>query len=345
MTEATAPMNHFRLLGRSGLRVSPLCLGTMTFGTEFSGGSDRTTSEQVLRRYLEAGGNFVDTANFYTSGTSEKWVGEFIAGVRDRIVLSTKYSLYTRMSDPNACGNHRKCLVQSLEQSLKRLKTDYIDLYWMHAWDELTPMDEVMRALDDVVRQGKVLYVGVSNTPAWWVARANTIAELRGWSPFVGLQIKYNLTERTPERELVPMAEALGLGITTWSPLEGGVLTGKYCVSDMASVDAARNIKHKLTDRNMKIAQEVVAVAGELGCKPSQVALAWLLEQPAVSSVILGARTPAQLEDNLASLNVELDSELRQRLEHATNIEPGYPMDFLTAPNIQKNITGGTVVW
>src|ERR1700678_218464 len=224
--ERSVKMKH-RLLGKSGLRISEASLGTITFGDEWGWGSPKAESQKVYEAYREAGGNFIDTANFYTGGTSEKFLGEFMQGHRDSVVLATKYSNAGPGTDPNAAGNHRKSMMQAVEASLKRLKTDYIDLYWLHIWDEITPIEEVMRAFDDLVRQGKILYAGVSDMPAWVVAKANTLAELRGWSAFVGLQIEYSLIERTPERELLPMAAALGVGVTAWSPLAGGVLTGK----------------------------------------------------------------------------------------------------------------------
>src|SRR5712672_3355499 len=219
---------QYRLLGNSGLRVSEAALGTMTFGDEWGWGSPKAEAQKVYETYREAGGNFIDTANFYTNGTSEKFLGEFIQGDRQSVVLATKYSNAAPGNDPNAAGNHRKSMMQSVEASLKRLQTDFIDLYWVHLWDQITPVEEIMRGLDDLVRQGKILHVGISDFPAWWIARANTLASLRGWSPFVGLQMEYNLIERTVERELIPMAKALNLGVTAWSPLSNGVLTGKY---------------------------------------------------------------------------------------------------------------------
>src|SRR3984957_11643512 len=218
----------YRLLGKSGLRVSEASLGTMTFGDEWGWGSPKGEAQKVYETYREAGGNFIDTANFYTGGTSEKLLGEFMQGHRDSVVLATKYSNAAPGNDPNAAGNHRKSMMQAVEASLKRLQTDYIDLYWVYIWDGITPVEEVMRGLDDLVRQGKVLYVGISDAPAWWIAQANTLAELRGWTQFTGLQIEYNLIERTVERELIPMAKALNLGVLDWSPLASGLLTGKY---------------------------------------------------------------------------------------------------------------------
>ena len=218
----------YYLLGKSGLRVSEFCLGTMTFGEEWGWGSSKEESRKIFNAYVDAGGNFIDTANKYTEGTSEKYIGEFISSDRDRFVLATKYTSNTRRGDPNAGGNHRKNMVQSLESSLRRLNTDYIDLYWVHAWDPLTPVEELMRALDDMVKAGKILYAGISDAPAWIVSQANTIAYSRGWTEFSGLQIEYSLIERTPERELLPMANSLDIGVTAWSPLGNGILTGKY---------------------------------------------------------------------------------------------------------------------
>src|SRR5258705_5640675 len=219
---------RYRLLGNSGLRVSEAALGTMTFGEDWGWGVGKDESRKVYDAFRNAGGNFIDTANIYTNGTSESFLGEFAKDHRQSMVLATKYTNANPGTDPNAAGNHRKSMMQSVEGSLKRLQTDYIDLYWVHVWDQITPVEEVMRGLDDLVRQGKVLYVGISDAQAWWIAQANTLAQLRGWSPFVGLQIEYSLIERTVERELVPMAKALNLGWTAWAPLAGGMLTGKY---------------------------------------------------------------------------------------------------------------------
>ena len=223
---------RYKLFGRSGLRVSELALGSMTFGEDWGWGATKEESKRIFDAYVEAGGNFIDTANRYTEGTSETYIGDFISADRDHFVLATKYTLFTRKGDPNFSGNHRKNMVQALEASLKRLGTEYVDVYWVHAWDFLTPVDQVMRSLDDMVRAGKVLYVGISDTPAWVVSRANMLAEMRGWSSFVGLQIRYSLADRTAERDLLPMARALDLAVTPWSVLGAGVLTGKYLEAD-----------------------------------------------------------------------------------------------------------------
>src|ERR1700685_461586 len=218
----------YRLLGKSGLRVSEASLGTMTFGDEWGWGSPKAEAQKVYETYREAGGNFIDTANFYTTGTSEKFLGEFMQGHRESVVLATKYSNAAPGNDPNAAGNHRKNMMQAVEASLKRLQTEYIDLYWGHIWDGITPVEEVMRGLDDLVRQGKILYVGISDASAWSIAQCSTLAELRGWSPFIAMQIEYSLIERTVERELIPVAKAMNIGVTAWSPLASGVLSGKY---------------------------------------------------------------------------------------------------------------------
>jgi aryl-alcohol dehydrogenase-like predicted oxidoreductase len=325
---------RFKLLGRSGLRVSEVCLGTMTFSDGSGWTASKEESRRIFETYLERGGNFVDTANRYAGGTSERILGELIAGERERLVVGTKYTASTRRGDPNASGNHRKNLVQSLDASLKRLGTDYIDVYWVHAREFLTPIEEVMRALDDVVRAGKVLYVGISDTPAWVVARANTLAEMRGWTSFVGLQIEYSLLERTVEGELLPMAAALDLGVLAWGPLGGGALTGKYGREDAAG-EGERRLgpgDRRLTERNLEIAHVVGGVAGELGIPPAQVALAWLRARPgAVVIPIVGARRKEQLEESLGYLEVTLDDEHLRRLDEATRVPLGFPHDFLRA--------------
>jgi aryl-alcohol dehydrogenase-like predicted oxidoreductase len=326
---------RYKLLGRSGLRVSELALGTMTFGEDWGWGASKEECQKIFDAYVKAGGNFIDTANHYTNGTSEKIVGELVREGRERFVVATKYTLNPRPDDPNGGGNSKKSLVQSLEASLKRLGTDYVDLYWLHAWDYMTPVEEVMRALDDVVRAGKVLYVGISDTPAWVVSQANTLAELRGWSRFVGLQIPYSLIERAPERELLPMAKAHEMAVTTWGALGGGVLSGKYEKGKpnpkgdrLSEGPWGQSI---LTDKNLGIGAVVAGVAAELGKPPSQVALAWVLAQRTRGLIvpILGARKLSQLEDNLGALALELPEPARAKLEEASRIELGFPHDFL----------------
>lgn len=326
---------RFKLLGRTGLRVSELCLGTMTFGEDWGWGSSREEARQIFHAYLDAGGNFIDTANHYTNGSSERMVGELLQGRRAELVLATKYTLNPRPRDPNGGGNHRKNLVQSLEASLQRLGTDYVDLYWVHAWDTMTPIDEVLRALDDVVRAGKVLYVGISDTPAWVVAQANTMADLRGWSRFAGLQIPYSLIERTPERELLPMARALDIAVTSFAPLGGGALSGKYQAGQENPkghrLSEGAWGRSTLTDRNLAIAAVVRETARELSQSPSQVAIAWVLAQRARANIIpiLGARRVEQLRDNLGALGLALPEGALARLDDVSRIELGFPHDFL----------------
>src|SRR6202140_1808492 len=289
----------YRLLGKSGLRVSEASLGTMTFGDEWGWGSPKAEAQQVYETYREAGGNFIDTANFYTNGTSEKFLGEFMQGHRESVVLATKCALAVPGNDPNAAGNHRKNMMQAVEASLERLQTDYIDLYWVHVWDGITPGEEVMRGLDDLVRQGKVLHVGISDAPAWWIAQANTRAELRAWTQFVGLQIEYSLIERTVERELIPMAKALNLGVTAWSPLASGVLTGKYHGEGKA--DGARmtneGMKEFLPEEQLaaRILSAVKSVSEPTGPSMAQVTLAWLRHQTVPVTPIIGARKVSHL--------------------------------------------------
>lgn len=337
---------RYKLLGRSGLRVSEICLGAMTFGEEWGFGATREESRRIFDAFADAGGNFIDTANMYTNGTSERFTGEFLGQERDRFVLATKYTLSMRADDPNASGNHRKNLVQSLEASLSRLRTDYIDLYWLHAWDFMTPVEEVMRALDDVVRAGKVRYVGVSDTPAWIVSRANTLAELRGWTPFIGLQIEYSLIQRTVERELIPMANDLDIAVTAWGAIGGGVLSGKYSgkPGKVKATDSRRKDSNlwRISEKNLAIAREVETVAREIGRTPSQVALNWVRQQKGVMIPILGVRTLEQTLDNLGCLDFELKAEQMERLSHISAIEMGFPYDFLAMDMAKKAVYGET---
>jgi aryl-alcohol dehydrogenase-like predicted oxidoreductase len=323
----------YKLLGNTGLRVSELCLGAMIFGDgRGEWGARPDVSAKIVETFAEAGGNFIDTANYYAGGESERLVGEIIHAERDRWVLSTKYTLSMDRRDPNAGGNHRKNMWRSLEASLKRLNTDYIDVFWVHIWDALTPVEETLRALDDLVRSGRVHYVGISDTPAWLVSRAVTQAEERGWTRFCALQVPYSLIERTVERDLLPMARALDLAVTAWSPLGGGLLTGKYGSALPKPEDTRVSSigRSGLTERNLQIADLVNAVATERGVSSTQVALAWVRAQQQRSVVIpiVGVRTVEQLLDNLGTLDVTLtDSEL-QRLDEVSAIELGFPYDF-----------------
>jgi aryl-alcohol dehydrogenase-like predicted oxidoreductase len=333
---------RYQLLGKSGLRVSELCLGTMTFGEEWGWGSSKEESRAIFNVFAEAGGNFLDTADFYTAGTSEKLVGEFAGKDRDRLVIATKYTSYRRKGDPNGAGNHRKSCFDALHASLKRLNTDYIDLYWLHAWDGITPVEEVMRAFDDAVRMGKVLYAGISDAPAWIVAQANTLAQFRGWTPFVGLQIEYSLIQRTPERDLVPMARAFDIGITAWSPLASGLLSGKYGKpgsGEPKRLDQAAFVQ--LTERNLAIARAVEEAAQALGKTSSQVALNWLRQRHGVIPIV-GARKLSQFQDNLACLPFTLPAEQVEKLNAVSQIDLGFPHDFLSADHIQEVMFGGT---
>lgn len=347
-------LDTYRLLGRSGLRVSPLSLGTMTFGTDWGWGTDLDEARHLLDTYVGRGGNFIDTANAYTDGTSEKILGEITQGRREQLVIATKYTMNRRRGDPNAGGNHRKSMVASVESSLRSLSTDYIDLLYLHAWDESTPVEEILRAMDDLVRSGKVLYVGISDTPAWQVSRMQAIADLRGWSPLIALQIEYSLVERTVERDLIPMALEMGLGVLPWSPLASGVLTGKYTAADLVAgpgeASAAGTRKNvavangALTERALLIADEVKQVAAELGRTQAQVALAWTLLNPAVTSTILGVRTQEQLADNLGALEVELTEDHIRRLDARSAVDLGFPHEFLTRPLTIAVTRGGVKI-
>lgn len=315
----------YRLMGSSGLRVSELALGAMTFGAN-DWGADLHESRSIYEGFREAGGNFVDTANIYSAGRSEEFLGQFIADHRQDVVVATKYSIPMR-GDINARGNSRKNMMESVHASLKRLNTDYIDLYWVHFKDETTPIEEIMRGLDDLVTQGKVHYVGISDAPAWQVARGNTIAELRGWSRFVGLQVRYSLLQRDVEHELLPMARALDLAVTPWDTLGAGMLTGKY--RDDPTVKGRASKRSTIEARDYEITAEVIDVANELGHTPAQVALAWVLGGEGVVIPLVGARTRAQLEDNLGCLAVVLSEEHRDRLDEVGAQRVPFHRDFL----------------
>ena len=336
---------RYKLLGKSGLRVSELCLGTMTFGEDWGWGSSQEESRKIYDAFMEAGGNFIDTANVYTNGTSEKYLGEFIASDRERVVLATKYTNGPANHNPNGAGNHRKNMVQSVEGSLKRLKTDYIDLLWLHTWDFMTPVEEVMRAFDDLVRAGKVLYIGISDAPAWIVSQCNMLAELRGWTPFIGLQIEYSLIQRTPERELVPMARTLDIGLTAWSPLASGWLTGKYSNGNGKEAESRRLDNESMSsfvqqnERNLQIASSVDSVAQEISCSSAQVALNWLRQQEVIP--IIGARKISQVKDNLDCINFSLSAEQIDKLNSVSAIELGFPHDFFNQEMPRQFVYGG----
>ena len=329
----------YKLLGRSGLKVSELCLGTMGFGTEAGWGADKATSFAIIDGFADAGGNFLDTANIYKLGTSEKIIGEYLSNHdRDHFVLATKYTLKDNTTNPNASGNNRKNMMRSVEDSLKRLKTDFIDVLYLHIWDDLTPIEEVLRGMDDLIKQGKVNYAAISDTPAWVVSKGNTLAELMGWSSFIALQVEYSLIARTPERELIPMAKHYGMTVTPWAPLGGGVLTGKYLRGEQGRIKPE---SRRLDDRSIKITKAVVAIAKELGVSPGNVALKWTTEQGFSSIPVVGATKPNQLKDNLKTIDVRLSPEHIQRLNEVSAIELGFPGDFFKEEGVKTNTYGG----
>jgi aryl-alcohol dehydrogenase-like predicted oxidoreductase len=345
----------YSLLGRSGLRVSPLCLGTMTFGTEWGWGADAEASRAMFHRYLELGGNFVDTADGYTNGRSEELVGQFMKemGNRDRVVLATKFTFNAVPGDPNAGGNGRKNIHRALEGSLRRLQTDYLDLYWLHAWDTLTPVEEVLSTLDALARQGKIRHVGFSDTPAWYLAHAQGLAQWRGLEPLCALQLEYSLVERSIEREHVPAALHLGMGVCPWSPLASGFLAGKYRRGARGGGEGEGRLQvvkgsgnpvfEKFTERNWKVLEVLLGVAKQLGHSPARVALSWITRRPGVASTIVGATRLEQLEDNLRALELEIPAELSSRLEEAGRPEAIFPYTFF-GPAIRTMMSGGVPV-
>jgi aryl-alcohol dehydrogenase-like predicted oxidoreductase len=343
------PLDHYVTLGRSGLRVSPLCLGAMTFGEDLgqSFGSSVKDSEQILDRYLDLGGNFIDTANLYTHGHSEKIIGDHLAHDRerrDRVVIATKFSGNLYPGDPNGGGSNRKSIVAACEHSLRRLRTDYIDLYYLHVWDKHTPIDETALAMRDLVEAGKVRYLGISDTPAWKVTQAQMLCQFRGWAPFIALQIEYSLAERTVEGELVPMARELGLGVVPWSPLAGGRLSGKYTRENAGKVTDGRAafVAGRLREKDHQIVDVLSRVAKERDTTVPRAALAWVRTQPGVASTIIGARTLAQLEDNVQALEVTLAAEHLAALDTVSAPELPFPIQFLE--HAASVYTGGTTI-
>ncbi len=325
-------LKNYVTLGHSGLRVSPLCLGCMTFGEDLGWGTSVQESNDIIDYFLEAGGNFLDTANAYTFGHSEKIIGDHIgrhSNRRDRTVIATKFFANLYGGDPNGGGANRKSIISACENSLRRLQTDYIDLYWLHCWDKYTPIEETLRTLDDLVKSGKVRYIGFSDTPAWKVAEAQTIARLSGWTPLIALQIEYSLLERTVEGELIPMAKEMGLGITPWSPLKSGVLSGKYRRDNGHKADRGPWVENNLTDKAYGIIDLLVKIAEEINSTPARVALAWVQAQPGVTSTIIGARRLDQLKDNVAALDIQLSPAHIQALREASKPKLNFPFDFL----------------
>jgi aryl-alcohol dehydrogenase-like predicted oxidoreductase len=339
-------------LGRSGLRVSPLCLGTMTFGTQWGWGSEENAARAIFDRYLEAGGNFLDTADGYTAGASEEMLGKFIQerGVRDQVVLATKFTFNALQGNPNTGGNGRKNIYRALDASLRRLKTDFIDLYWLHAWDTVTPVEEVVSTLNDLVRHGKIRHYGFSDTPAWYLARAHTIAQKEGKDSLVALQLEYSLIERNIEREHIPAAQEFGMALCPWSPIAGGFLSGKYKRDGDTGTGEGRlevlkgnPIFNRFKERNWRVLDVLLAVSRELGRKPAQVALNWVATQPGITSTILGATKMEQLEDNLAAIEFVIPLELRRRLDEASALEVFHPYVFFQGP-VQAMVHGGVTV-
>ncbi|MFT3698589.1 MAG: aldo/keto reductase [Kofleriaceae bacterium] len=329
-------LDQYVTLGHSGLRVSSLCLGAMTFGEEWGFGSPPEQAIAVMDRFIAKGGNFIDTANGYTMGHSEKIIGDHLGrdrAKRDRLVIATKFVTNMYRGDPNGGGSNRKAIIAQCEQSLRRLQTDYIDLYWMHAWDANTPIEETMRALDDLVRDGKVRFIGFSDSPAWKCAQAQMIATFRGWTPLIALQIEYSLLERTVEGELVPMARELGLGITPWGPLARGVLTGKYTRDNHGTHNPLRGerVTASLDDRAYTIVDELVKIGKEIESTPARVALAWLRAKPGVTSPIIGARTIEQLDDNTAGADITLTADQVSRLDKLSTPKLPFPTNMLSA--------------
>lgn len=349
-------MTPYYTLGNSGLRVSRLALGTMTFGTDWGWGADQTTARAMFDRYLAAGGNFFDTADLYTNGNSERWLGQFVreSGARERVVIATKFSYNDTPGNPNAGGNGRKHILAAVESSLKRLGTDYIDLYLLHTWDRLTPVEEVMRTFDDLVRSGKVRHVGLSDVPAWYASRAQAIAEWRGYEKLSALQLEYSLVERGIEDEFIPLGTAHGMGTMVWSPLGSGLLSGKYKPSQGGSfqsgdgrlaalANSGNPAFAKFTERNWAIVAELENIAKELGRSMAQVAINWVANRPGVATVMLGATKLAQLEDNLKSLDFEIPAALRTRLDQVSALAPRFPYTFFT-PGMQAMLTGGVPI-
>jgi aryl-alcohol dehydrogenase-like predicted oxidoreductase len=329
---------RYRLLGKTGVRISEVALGTMTFGEDWGWGASPEVSGRILDRFADAGGNVIDTADVYTNGTSETILGELLKGRRNRFVLGTKFTNQTDPSDPNSAGNHRKKVVTSIEASLRRLQTDHIDIYWVHARDVLTSVEELMRALDDQVRLGKILYPAVSDWAAWEIAEANTTARLRDWSAFSAIQLRYNLLDRSPERELLPMADAFDLPVFVWGPLAEGRLTGKYLSGDTGRVTKVGRPYTRVGSDD--IVHDVVAIAHEIGCSPAQVAISWVRQQPGTIIPLIAARTEEQFRDNLAAINVHLSEQHMERLDALSCPTLGFPADVMREASVVGGVYG-----
>ncbi|MEH6552299.1 MAG: aldo/keto reductase [Pseudomonadales bacterium] len=337
-------LDNYTLLGRSGLRVSPLALGTMIFGNNVPFGADEDTAREIFDAYVGRGGNFIDTAIGYGFGECEELLGRFMKGSRDELVVASKYTMGFRKGDPNSSGNHRKNMVQSLEHSLQQLQTDYLDIFYVHVWEDRTPIDEVMRGLDDLIRSGKVQYIAISDTPAWRAAQGQTMAELRGWTKFIAMQSEYNLIDRSAEADLIPMASEMGMTVMPWSPLKMGLLSGQYSSADLGKPADGNGRKQQnirtglVNQRSMAIADKVIAIAKDIGQSPSQVALRWLLQQDFSCLPIVGARKMSHFEDNVAALDFELSADHMAKLTEISNPVLGFPHSLLRNPVFTRNM-------
>jgi aryl-alcohol dehydrogenase-like predicted oxidoreductase len=330
----------YKFLGKSGLRVSELCLGTMTFGSDWGWGASKEESQKIFNYFKENGGNFIDTANSYTSGSSESFIGEFAKEDRDNFVIATKFTQLTSEANLNSSGNHRKSMILSVEQSLKRLQTDYIDLLWIHCWDKVTPVEETLRALNDLISSGKIMYIGISDTPAWVISKAQMLAEVMKWNAFIGLQTEYSLVQRTPERELIPMANEFCLGITAWGPLGVGILSGKYEKKEKGRIQLAEQFYGSmLNDRNSHIVKMVIEIAEFSDCTPAQVALKWLQIKNVIP--IIGAKSLSQLKENMAAFSIDLTQVDIDSLNDISQIDLGFPHDFLNTDPLKYLVYNG----
>ncbi|MBB3696071.1 aldo/keto reductase [Flammeovirga yaeyamensis] len=330
----------YKILGNTGLKVSELCLGTMTFGEDWGTGANKEVSKKIFDAFVDKGGNFFDTANFYTNGTSEKFLGEFIQQERDHHIVATKYTLIEDPKHPNGSGNSRRNMMNTVEASLKRLNTDYIDVLWLHMWDNTTPIEDILRGMNDLISQGKVAYIGISDTPAWVVSKGNTYAQSRGWEPFSAIQVEHSLIAREVERELLPMSDHYGMSVLAWAPLGAGILSGKY---NKGMIDQGRLSEQsvKFTEHNIKIAQKVEEIANGIGATTAQVALKWLMQKNKKVIPIIGARKVEQVNQNLGVLDIQLTDSMMEELNEISKIDLGFPNAFLQTENALKYSFGG----
>lgn len=332
----------YKLLGKTGIRVSELCLGTMTFGSEWGFGSNKEESKKVFDTFVNRGGNFFDTANIYTKGTSEKYLGEFIKTERSNLVVASKYSL-SESGKINQSGNHRKNMIESIDASLKRLDTDYIDLYYIHAWDFTVAPEELMRNLEYLLASGKIASIGISDTPAWVVSQCNTIAQMRGWTPFSAYQVEYCMTEHTADREILPVSEAFDMTFCGFGPLGAGLLTGKYNIENNEPKRMTPGASHRLSEKNLGLSQELINLSKEIGQSPSQLAIRWAMQKFKKSSPIFGARSEKHCIENLGALDFELSNDDMNKLDAICQIGPNNPNDFLKLPRVQEILYGNHI--